>query len=77
VRPTWGSLRNDSKGPKHCFHEGKVWEAEKKTCLTGEEIVGNNYFSGRNDYHIRVAVKMRQETEGLLEIFTKVVEKII
>ena len=31
-------------------------------------------FKGLDDYHIRVAVKTRQENESLLEAFTKVVE---
>jgi histidinol-phosphate/aromatic aminotransferase/cobyric acid decarboxylase-like protein len=46
-------------------------------CLTREEIVNCNCFRGLNDYQTRVAVKMRQETEGLLEAFTEVVENSV
>jgi len=74
VRPAWGLVQNDRKCLKPCFHEGKVWETEKKTCLTREEIVDCNYFRGRSDHHIRVAVKIRQETEWLLEAFTKLLK---
>ena len=39
VRSTWGLARDNIRRLKPCVHGGKVWEAEKKTNLTREEIV--------------------------------------
>ena len=39
VRSTWGLARDNIRCLRPCVHGGKVWEAEKKTNLTREEIV--------------------------------------
>ena len=52
-------------------------QLKKKMLKQGILIRDCSSFRGLDDYHIRVAVKTRQENERLLETFTKVVEKSV
>jgi len=52
-------------------------QLKKKMLKQGILIRDCSSFRGLDDYHIRVAVKTRQENERLLEAFTKLVEKSV